>query len=220
MDRAVIADRCEELLAQYHPKRELALDLCCGTGTLATELARRGFEVIGVDASPEMLMQAAEKNIQTTSVAVTRAEEDYKIAQVRYSAGVGTNLDVMDANEKLTTARTNYYTALYNYNTSKASLDKAMGIPVDLDVVKYTEAEQAGDTAPKARDAAKLKDDAIFEMEQLQKLEKANAAAEAATVQETAQTAQKSADAASAAAAENPSAATVTSEAVASDMAN
>lgn len=63
VDRAVIADRCEELLAQYHPKRELALDLCCGTGTLATELARRGFEVIGVDASPEMLMQAAEKNM-------------------------------------------------------------------------------------------------------------------------------------------------------------
>lgn len=63
VDRAVIADRCEELLAQYHPKRELALDLCCGTGTLATELARRGFEVIGVDASPEMLMQAAEKNV-------------------------------------------------------------------------------------------------------------------------------------------------------------
>ena len=25
VDRAVIADRCEELLAQYHPKRELAL---------------------------------------------------------------------------------------------------------------------------------------------------------------------------------------------------
>lgn len=187
----------------------------------AKEAAAQTDDQIRLDVRTAYLgLQAAEKNIQTTSVAVTRAEEDYKIAQVRYSAGVGTNLDVMDANEKLTTARTNYYTALYNYNTSKAALDKAMGIPVDLDVVKYTEAEQAGDTAPKARDAAKLKDDAIFEMEQLQKLEKTNAAAEAATVQETAQTAQKSADAASAAAAENPSAATVTSEAVASDMAN
>ena len=187
----------------------------------AKEAAAQTDDQIRLDVRTAYLgLQAAEKNIQTTSVAVTRAEEDYKIAQVRYSAGVGTNLDVMDANEKLTTARTNYYTALYNYNTSKASLDKAMGIPVDLDVVKYTEAEQAGDTAPKARDAAKLKDDAIFEMEQLQKLEKANAAAEAATMQETAQTAQKSADAASAAAAENPSAAAVTSEAVASDMAN
>lgn len=190
----------------------------------AKEAAAQTDDQIRLDVRTAYLgLQAAEKNIQTTSVAVTRAEEDYKIAQVRYSAGVGTNLDVMDANEKLTTARTNYYTALYNYNTSKAALDKAMGIPVDLDVVKYTEAEQAGDTAPKARDKAKLKDDAIFEMEQLQKLEKANAAAEAATVQETtqaAQTAQKSADAANTAAAENPSAATVTSEAVASDMAN
>lgn len=193
----------------------------------AQEEAAQTDDQIRLDVRTAYLgLQAAEKNIQTTSVAVTRAEEDYKIAQVRYSAGVGTNLDVMDANEKLTTARTNYYTALYNYNTSKAALDKAMGIPVDLDVVKYTEAEQAGDTALKARDKAKLKDDAIFEMEQLQKLEKANAAAEAATVQETtqaaqaAQTAQKSADAANTAAAENPSAATVTSEAVASDMAN
>ena len=185
----------------------------------AQEEAAQTDDQIRLDVRTAYLgLQAAEKNIQTTSVAVTRAEEDYKIAQVRYSAGVGTNLDVMDANEKLTTARTNYYTALYNYNTSKASLDKAMGIPVDLDVVKYTEAEQAGATAPKAREAAKLKDDAVFEMEQLQKLEKANAAAEAATVQDTdqaAQTVQKSADAA-----ENPSAATVTSEAVASDMAH
>lgn len=190
----------------------------------AKEAADQTDDQIRLDVRTAYLgLQAAEKNIQTTSVAVTRAEEDYKIAQVRYSAGVGTNLDVMDANEKLTTARTNYYTALYNYNTSKAALDKAMGIPVDLDVVKYTEAEQAGDTAPKARDKAKLKDDAVFEMEQLQKLEKANAAAEAATMQETtqaAQTAQKSADAANTAAAENPSTATVTSEAVASDMAN
>ena len=185
----------------------------------AQEEAAQTDDQIRLDVRKAYLgLQAAEKNIQTTSVAVTRAEEDYKIAQVRYSAGVGTNLDVMDANEKLTTARTNYYTALYNYNTSKASLDKAMGIPVDLDVVKYTEAEQAGATAPKAREAAKLKDDAVFEMEQLQKLEQANAAAEAATVQDTdqaAQTVQKSADAA-----ENPLAATVTSEAVASDMAH
>lgn len=185
----------------------------------AQEEAAQTDDQIRLDVRTAYLgLQAAEKNIQTTSVAVTRAEEDYKIAQVRYSAGVGTNLDVMDANEKLTTARTNYYTALYNYNTSKAALDKAMGIPVDLDVVKYTDAEQAGATAPKARDAAKLKDDAVFEMEQLQELEQANAAAEAATVQDTdqaAQTVQKSADAA-----ENPSAATVTSEAVASDMAH
>ncbi len=81
-------------------------------------------------------LKAAERSIHTNSVAVERAQEDYKIAQVRYAAGVGTNLDVMDAEEKLTQAQTNYYTSLYNYNTSKASLDKAMGIMVDLDVTK------------------------------------------------------------------------------------
>lgn len=82
-------------------------------------------------------LQAAEKNIQTTKVAVDKAQEDYKIAQVRYSAGVGTNLDVMDAEQALITAQTTYITALYNYNTSKASLDLAMGIKVDLDVAGY-----------------------------------------------------------------------------------
>mgnify|MGYP000387813503 CR=1 FL=1 len=48
---------------------------------------------------------SAEKNIQTTSVAVNQASEDYTIAQVRYTAGVGTNIDVMDAAVALTTAR-------------------------------------------------------------------------------------------------------------------
>ena len=38
------------------------LDLACGTGSLTRELARRGYEMIGVDRSPEMLAEAAEKN--------------------------------------------------------------------------------------------------------------------------------------------------------------
>ena len=37
------------------------LDLACGTGTLSCILARRGFEVIGVDASADMLSEAFSK---------------------------------------------------------------------------------------------------------------------------------------------------------------
>ena len=37
------------------------LDLACGTGTLTSLLARRGYEMIGTDASAEMLAVAAEK---------------------------------------------------------------------------------------------------------------------------------------------------------------
>ena len=88
-------------------------------------------------------LKAAAKSINTTQVAVDKAQEDYKIAQVRYAAGVGTNLDVMDAEEKLAQAQTNYYTALYNYNSSKAALDKAMGIMVDLDVSKLALPQEA-----------------------------------------------------------------------------
>lgn len=121
------------------------------------EAAAASKEQIQLDVRQQYLsLLAAEKNIHTTSKAVEQAEEDYKIAQVRYSAGVDTNLAVMDAQEKLTSARTNYYTALYNYNTSKAALDKAMGIPVDIDVPRYVAAQQAGDTRNETLDAALL----------------------------------------------------------------
>ena len=132
--------------------------------TKAKEASAQTDDAIRLDVRTAFLnLQAAEKNIHTTEVAVNQAEEDYKIAQVRYSAGVGTNLDVMDAEEKLTTARTNYYTALYNYNTSKASLDQAMGIPVDLDVTKYVAAQESGKTAVEAREAARINGNAVFE---------------------------------------------------------
>ena len=130
----------------------------------AQEVSSQTDEKIRLDVRTALLnLRAAEKNIHTTNVAVSQAEEDYKIAQVSYNAGVGTNLNVMDAEEKLTSARTNYYTALYNYNVSKASLDKSMGIPVDLDAVKYTEAAMAGESIAKSREAGKLHEGSLFE---------------------------------------------------------
>lgn len=82
-------------------------------------------------------LRTAEENISTTQIAVARAEEDYHLAQVRYVEGVGMNLEVIDAQEKLTQARTNYFSALYSYHVSKASLEKAMGVPIDIDVPSY-----------------------------------------------------------------------------------
>ncbi|WP_371372204.1 TolC family protein [Sporomusa aerivorans] len=76
-------------------------------------------------------MKEAEKRIDTSKVAVVKAEEDFKIAQVRYSAGVGTNLDVIDSQVALTSAKTDYVQALYDYNSSRAKLDKAMGLAVE-----------------------------------------------------------------------------------------
>lgn len=72
---------------------------------------------------------AAKEQIRATEASVAEAEEAYKIAEVRYSSGVGTNLDVLDAELQLSTARTNYISALYNYNIGLATLENAMGIP-------------------------------------------------------------------------------------------
>ncbi len=70
----------------------------------------------------------AEKRIDIKQVAVAQAEESLTIAEARYRAGLGTNLAVFDAVVALNQAKMNSIKALYDYNTGKARLDKAMGI--------------------------------------------------------------------------------------------
>jgi outer membrane protein len=70
--------------------------------------------------------EAAER-IKNNQVAVNQSERDYAMAQERYHAGIGTNLDVMDAEVAMTQAKTNYVVALYDYSNSRAQLSKAMG---------------------------------------------------------------------------------------------
>ena len=43
---------------------KVMLDLACGTGTLTEEMAKRGYDMIGVDYSEGMLGQAMEKKIE------------------------------------------------------------------------------------------------------------------------------------------------------------
>ncbi len=58
------ADFYEAEFARSGGEFRLLLDYCCGTGTLTAEMARRGYEMIGADASVDMLMQAREKCAQ------------------------------------------------------------------------------------------------------------------------------------------------------------
>src|SRR5437879_11271567 len=46
---------------EHCPRPGRLIDLGCGTGRLLLSLARRGFSVLGVDLSPEMLTVAAVK---------------------------------------------------------------------------------------------------------------------------------------------------------------
>lgn len=62
VDYAAWADYIEKHFRKSPLPGNTVLDLACGTGSLTRELALRGYELIGVDRSPEMLAQAAEKN--------------------------------------------------------------------------------------------------------------------------------------------------------------
>lgn len=55
------ADRAEEIFAGHGYRPAILLDLACGTGTLTRIFAGRGYDVIGADASAEMLSAAADK---------------------------------------------------------------------------------------------------------------------------------------------------------------
>ncbi len=56
-----------------------------------------------------------------------QATESVRLANARYNAGTGTQLDVLSAQVDLTTARTNQIQAYYAYNVAVAALRKAMG---------------------------------------------------------------------------------------------
>lgn len=92
----------------------------------------------------------AEMKISITGDAITMAAEDFELAKLRYIEGIDTNLAVMDAQEKLTQTQTNYYNALYSYNVARAALDKAMGVPININVPVYVSTEQETNSANKA----------------------------------------------------------------------
>lgn len=98
------------------------------------EVKKTKAEAVGVDKqivlqtkTAYIQMKAAEKNIKTSADAVLKAKENMSIAQARYEEGVDILLNLTDAQEKLIRAGTNYYTALYEYNLNRASLEKAIG---------------------------------------------------------------------------------------------
>ena len=55
------ADYFDHIIKSVIGEQKLLLDLACGTGSLAVALAKRGYDVIGVDASEQMLSLAQQK---------------------------------------------------------------------------------------------------------------------------------------------------------------
>jgi len=70
---------------------------------------------------------AARERIEASRSNVRRAERALEIAQVRFGNGLGTQVELNDAELAVTQARTNAVQALFAYNVARAQLLRAMG---------------------------------------------------------------------------------------------
>jgi len=75
-------------------------------------------------------MARARATFEAVTQTVAEAEEAFRLASLRYSRGLGTQLDVSDAQLALLTARTNEARATFDLYLATAELARALGRPL------------------------------------------------------------------------------------------
>ena len=73
-------------------------------------------------------LEEAKERIEATRSLVSQSEETLKLAEGRYSQGVGSAVEITDARITVYNARTSYIQSLYDYQVAYARLKRAMGI--------------------------------------------------------------------------------------------
>jgi len=68
--------------------------------------------------------------IEAQKKTVEEAEESLRLAEARFRAGTGTQLDVLSAQTALTDARSNEVQALFDYNVAIATLERVTGLTI------------------------------------------------------------------------------------------
>jgi len=102
VDHAAWADFFESAFDRYLEKRpELVLDLGCGTGSMTLELARRGYDMIGIDNSADMLSRAYERKWDEGLENVLLLQQDMRSFEL-YGT-VGAVVSCLDCMNYLTT---------------------------------------------------------------------------------------------------------------------
>ncbi|MGV8125036.1 MAG: TolC family protein [Candidatus Xenobiia bacterium LiM19] len=92
------------------------------------ELIKQG--VLQEVAASVVNLQTAAQRISTAEAEVANAEETSRLIDGRYKAGLGTFLDVLDAQDALVTARTNLVNAQSALDLARAALAHAIGNPL------------------------------------------------------------------------------------------
>lgn len=73
------AEYLVKIFEQHMSKPEIILDLACGTGSMSIELAKLGFDVIGVDKSIDMLSVAREKSVDLDILFLNQTMEAFDL---------------------------------------------------------------------------------------------------------------------------------------------
>jgi len=85
-------------------------------------------EKIKLDVQQAILkIKEAKETLESQEKNVEQAQESVRIAELNYSEGLATSLDVSSAQVALTQAKTNYSQALFDYSVALAQLEKAIG---------------------------------------------------------------------------------------------
>lgn len=116
-DGGVTAQRIREAEARVEQLRAVEAQL------------RQGIEL---DVRRAMLnFASASEELVTADKIIEQAQEGLRIANVRFTAGVSTNLEVITAQGALSQAEANRILALFNANVARAQLERAVGGPVE-----------------------------------------------------------------------------------------
>jgi outer membrane protein TolC len=73
-------------------------------------------------------LQSNLENVQTANTALEQARESLRLARLRFQAGVGTQTDVISAENDLTVSEGNRVTAILNYNRALVDIQRAVTI--------------------------------------------------------------------------------------------
>ena len=105
-----------EIIQQKARVKQAQIDLIDAEETVLFELTKAQFSI-----------ENAKEFVESQRLNLTRAEEGLRLAEVGYREGTNTQVEMIDAQAALTTARVNHYQAIYSHMIAKLDLQKAMG---------------------------------------------------------------------------------------------
>jgi outer membrane protein len=117
-----------DIIAQKARVKQAQVDLIDAEETALFELTKALLSI-----------QNANEFVESQRLNLTRAREGLRLAEVGYKEGTNTQVEMIDAQAALTTARVNYYQAIYSHIIAKLYLQKAMGTLTTFGVAEFKE---------------------------------------------------------------------------------